>query len=364
MQEINQIKVILKDMHLIVRAMKNRQLDLDGIQDVEMSVDEINFVLFHSKKLKFQKDYNLKMEEEYLDYIGEIEALIRIWEKTIIKRNGSIIDREFGEIYDFFKYVDLETICHTIIGHFMDLSEGQRIEFLSLPYRYTFLQHKINFVRGDFSLIEMSVKIMSERIEDYKWLYKYLADNRSRMVLNGIIRYWFEFDVEKLNSLAEEVFLDYYDLDILECKEDGVMVNLGAGTGDAVLSYINTYDKTQKIFAYESQNDSYKNLLQRISDYPNVLPVQDGGNHLDVDIKENISVIRIELGGAEKDAILGAKNHIKSEKPQMLISVYHSLEDIFDIPLLISSIRNDYKFYLRFAGHKCIWPCSYMLFAV
>lgn len=61
---------------------------------------------------------------------------------------------------------------------------------------------------------------MVNEVEKYRWLYEHLIDYRSKKVLNGIIRYWFEFDLDKLHSLTEMIFSEYYDLDILECGEN------------------------------------------------------------------------------------------------------------------------------------------------
>ena len=85
---------------------------------------------------------------------------------------------------------------------------------------------------------------------------------------------------------------------------------------------------------------------------------------LDEDIKEPITIIKMDIEGAEKAALRGAYHHIKNEKPRLLISSYHMPEDIFEIPKLIHSIRDDYKFYMRFNGHNGLWPCDYVLFAI
>ena len=85
---------------------------------------------------------------------------------------------------------------------------------------------------------------------------------------------------------------------------------------------------------------------------------------LDEDIEESISVIKMDIEGAEKAAINGAARHIKEDRPKLMISAYHKPEDIFEIPHLINDIRDDYQYYLRFNGHNGIWPCDYVLFAV
>ena len=68
-------------------------------------------------------------------------------------------------------------------------------------------------------------------------------------------------------------------------------------------------------------------------------------------------------GQPEQDALKGAARHIAEEKPRLLISTYHKPEDLFQIPRLIDSMRNDYTYYLRFNG-KGLWPCDHVLFAV
>lgn len=393
MQEFTSIKSIIKDMRVIIDTMKRKRIGTEDICNMQLAVVEINNILYHSDKLRCKKDIDITNEEGYLQYIEELELLIAMWEQSLERRQGKAVDREFWEIYEFFKYVDIDTIYQMVVQHFMRLPEGQRIEYLSLPYRYTYMQRKLDFTKGDFSLIEQYVELMANEVESYKWLYDRLADHRSKMILNGIIRYWFDFDISRLHSFTETVFPDYYDLDILECGEDDVFVDLGAFTGDSVYDYIKMYDVYKKIYAYEITPGTYQTLVQNLSQYPNIVTRQKGvgrkngkmylegsiggaGNRvmehgdievevvtLDEDIKEPVTVIKMDIEGAEKDAIMGAKNHILSDKPRLLISSYHLPEDIFEVPQLISSIRDDYKFYMRFNGMG-LWPCDYVLFAV
>ncbi|MBD5095492.1 MAG: FkbM family methyltransferase [Lachnospiraceae bacterium] len=73
----------------------------------------------------------------------------------------------------------------------------------------------------------------------------------------------------------------------------------------------------------------------------------------------------MDVEGAEKEALEGARNHIMRAKPKLLISAYHIPEDIFDIPKMITDMRDDYKLYLRFDGQPgVIWPCDYVLYAL
>lgn len=85
---------------------------------------------------------------------------------------------------------------------------------------------------------------------------------------------------------------------------------------------------------------------------------------LDEDIKEKITLVKMDIEGSEKEALEGAYNHIINDRPKLMVSAYHISSDIFSIPRMIHDMRQDYKFYLRYNGHGSIWPCDYVIFAV
>lgn len=60
-----------------------------------------------------------------------------------------------------------------------------------------------------------------------------------------------------------------------------------------------------------------------------------------------INFIKMDIEGSEYNAIKGAINLIKDYKPDLAISIYHNPSDLWDIPILIKSINNNYKMYIR-----------------
>lgn len=60
-----------------------------------------------------------------------------------------------------------------------------------------------------------------------------------------------------------------------------------------------------------------------------------------------VSLIKMDIEGAEIDALKGARNLIKNNNPKLAICVYHRLEDLWNVPLSIMSISSDYTYYLR-----------------
>ena len=80
---------------------------------------------------------------------------------------------------------------------------------------------------------------------------------------------------------------------------------------------------------------------------------EDGGvplpvTSIDDAIKENISFIKMDIEGSEYKAIIGAQDHIRNDYPKLAICVYHSPEDLWEIPLMIHRMFPKYnKFELR-----------------
>jgi len=60
--------------------------------------------------------------------------------------------------------------------------------------------------------------------------------------------------------------------------------------------------------------------------------------------------IKMDIEGAEKEAILGSKEIIKKYSPILTIAIYHQPYDLWDIPLLINEINPNYDMYIRAHG--------------
>jgi FkbM family methyltransferase len=68
---------------------------------------------------------------------------------------------------------------------------------------------------------------------------------------------------------------------------------------------------------------------------------------LDSYINEPVTFIKMDIEGAECEALLGAEETIKEHKPKLAISLYHNDDDLTKIPLLVHKIVPEYRFYLR-----------------
>lgn len=63
--------------------------------------------------------------------------------------------------------------------------------------------------------------------------------------------------------------------------------------------------------------------------------------------EQRIGIIKMDIEGCEYNALLGARETIMRDAPVLAISVYHKLEDIIELPLLIGSMYPSYRYFLR-----------------
>ena len=69
--------------------------------------------------------------------------------------------------------------------------------------------------------------------------------------------------------------------------------------------------------------------------------------NLDESVDERITFIKMDIEGAEREAIIGAANHIRVDKPKMSICLYHRPDDIRIIVTMLNELNPNYQFFLR-----------------
>ncbi|MGB2091997.1 MAG: FkbM family methyltransferase [Akkermansiaceae bacterium] len=73
-----------------------------------------------------------------------------------------------------------------------------------------------------------------------------------------------------------------------------------------------------------------------------------------------VSFIKMDIEGAELQALKGAANTLRQYRPKLAICVYHDLEDFWTIPQYLEELDLGYRFYLR---HFTIFQGETVLFA-
>jgi len=74
-----------------------------------------------------------------------------------------------------------------------------------------------------------------------------------------------------------------------------------------------------------------------------------------------IDFIKMDIENAELNALKGGIKTIKKDRPQLAISIYHSLEQFFEVPLFLKSNLENYSYYL---GHYSCSKDETVLYAI
>lgn len=210
------------------------------------------------------------------------------------------------------------------------------------------------------------------RKAEYRAVIKLLEDEESKKCLIEIMRCLIKNDIYRGKEYPAE--LKYFDTDIY-IPSGAVWINCGAAEGDTILNAINKKVAFDEIVAVEVDDialDKLKYTKKVIDMYTNynvkILSsfLQEGKTSIDNIFKDkDISLINMDVEGAEMDILKSAKNTIKNKKPVLAICAYHKAEDLINIPQYISNLSSDYHFFLRkYKGYAPDAVNEYIYYAV
>jgi FkbM family methyltransferase len=76
---------------------------------------------------------------------------------------------------------------------------------------------------------------------------------------------------------------------------------------------------------------------------------------------DRLNLIKLDIEGAELHALKGGMDSIKKFRPSLAISIYHTYEHFFEIPLFIAGALLDYKFHIDYYDPFCIDTIFYAI---
>jgi len=209
-----------------------------------------------------------------------------------------------------------------------------------------------------------------------------LEDGLSRKILRASIRYRLSADPLKIMQSKEPQYFH----PAVHAEPKDIIFDIGAWTGDSAIEFFSRMHNTGKIYSFEPDPDNYSLLKKTISkgklkNY--ILPINKAiarknttifinkdasdiyGNETFVNNRSGSKIraisidsfvknrniiptmIKMDIEGAEYEALQGAKNTIKEYSPKLQISIYHRIEDLWRIPVWIKSINPDYRLFIR-----------------
>ncbi|WP_242264032.1 FkbM family methyltransferase [Bacillus cereus group sp. BfR-BA-01400] len=191
---------------------------------------------------------------------------------------------------------------------------------------------------------------------------------------------------------------DQYFHQRISIKDNYHIIDGGAYDGDTAVKFAKSNSSNIRIFSFEpstilfdrlSKNVVNKNLSEIVEEYNlglwkerdnlvfdstldlgsqkisrvgrNVIEVISIDEFVEKKKLERLDYIKLDIEGAEYEALLGSEVAIKNYNPLLAICLYHEAEHLWDIPLLINKFNQEYTFYL---GHHCNLPYETILYAI
>ncbi|RXJ90171.1 methyltransferase [Arcobacter sp. CECT 8983] len=248
----------------------------------------------------------------------------------------------------------------------LDKRGFENINYLSF-YKYSGLDLKEPPFICDFEEDYKNNKLKYEKV------YSSLCDEKSKEVFTKVINFKISFDLKFMDGFTNNHEEQYFDKDLIPHIKDIVFLDGGSYVGDTLLFIIKNFPDYKKIYCIEP-NKLHINIAKRDFGTCDRIEfincglgkeklVRDENTHikhhgthdyqaLNIDtidnlIQQKVDFIKLDIEGAEQDALIGAKNTIKKYQPILAICIYHKAQDWYKVPEIVLEICCEYDIYLR-----------------
>lgn len=219
---------------------------------------------------------------------------------------------------------------------------------------------------------------------------KLLADEQSRKVLDDIISYKLTGDIKLLKGCETSTDEGW---SLLRIGREETYVDLGAYNGDTVDKFLRLTNKEfAEIYALEPDSRSFNRMVRRNYALGRGIfhPINAAAWNEDTTLQflhrggrsssatggrygrgrlvpvqaikvdtlldgSKATLLKFDVEGSEREALTGAKETILKYRPKLILSVYHRVEDLLELPLKIHEMNGGYKLYLRHHPYIPAW---------
>lgn len=202
-------------------------------------------------------------------------------------------------------------------------------------------------------------------------------DEESKTIFKEIVNFRCTFNYASLPKRSEGP--QYFDPSIPSINSSR-FIDCGAYDGDTLLALYSSGTDIEAIAAFEPDPDNFMALSNKVINIESIKQtilfpcgvwshtvkisfsgakgvsssISEAGDTIIqcVAIDEILggfrpTYIKMDIEGAEFDALLGAKKTIRANRPALAVCLYHRPEHLWQIPLLLNSWDLGYLFYLR-----------------
>jgi len=316
--------------------------------------------------------------KEYLDKLGK--NVVYFVDNDINKKGTKFLGKTVkhpSEILMFENKVLIASMRRWEIKQQLEIDFGLMggLDFFISPIFYGYNEMELENTQNSFLL-----KLKND-FNNYLKVFDLLDDEVSKVLYYRVLKGRVFYEAVNTPSMPKVSYKQYFHSQVK--PEDGdCIVDAGAYIGDTIEDIVKENIAYKKIYAFEPDEQNYAKLIENTKTYQNIEAHKYGlwdktdklyfyaeanmGSSITSDIsksnkiidtisldeffkdKEKPTLIKMDIEGAELNALLGAKEIICKYKPKLQICIYHKPEHLYQIPILIKEWVKDYRLYI---GH-------------
>lgn len=274
------------------------------------------------------------------------------------------------------------------------------LQFANMVTRYIDLGSLNKYVSvGEMQYHELNTyKVVQDNMKKILTVREMLSDEKSKKLFDNYIEK-VQYNVNSYDDISDDVYEHYFTDGIFKYSDEEILVDGGAFDGADTIRFAELLKqegkRLKKSYCFEPDCENFRRTCNNLRNYyssdinydfgkqiaenDNFMVYQAGlydrnagvgfrtcGSQIsrlteqvesagsvstacldDILSNEKVSFIKFDLEGADIPAILGAEKTIKKNKPKLALSIYHNIEDLWEIALMIKSFVPEYKLFVR-----------------
>ena len=209
----------------------------------------------------------------------------------------------------------------------------------------------------------------------YQQVYDRLADETSRQHFAKVVAFRLNMDLEAMRGFSLAIDRQYFE-NFLPVVTNGVFVDGGGYDGQTTERFAVWNPTYRRIHYFEPLPAMMEVSRSKLAGLRDVNLVQRGlfsrndrlhfeagagpasslsptGQieievvRLDDEVQEPITFMKLDIEGAEHEALQGAATHIRTETPALAVCIYHDQRDFWRVPLRVLEINDRYNLFVR-----------------
>ncbi|SFR49235.1 FkbM family methyltransferase [Thiomicrospira sp. ALE5] len=210
---------------------------------------------------------------------------------------------------------------------------------------------------------------------EFEWVFNQFADEESRRIFSALLNFRLSRNLSFMKGFVDAQDRQYFERFLKLQPQNEVFLDVGCFDGYTSEEFIKRCPGYKAVHVFEPEPLNMARVKNRLEQYNNIhyhpygasnqaqtLRFSSGGSsstisedgemeikvdQIDELVKVRFTFLKMDIEGAEVAALEGAERSIKLYHPRLAICAYHKADDLWRIPKLVLSFRDDYELYLR-----------------